>query len=81
MSRPVVLLCRSLLVLIIGLAPAALAQDQARRQHLPKSLLAAFREVISEPTKSTVQIYCDGYRPALGAVVIGVCIFVPHLLR
>src|SRR5688572_25014494 len=36
---------------------------------LDRRVLAAFREVVAEPAKSTVQIYCDGYRSALGAVV------------
>jgi serine protease Do len=69
MNRPVLVLRRFVLLVLIGLTPAALGQDQARRQHLPKSLLLAFREVISEPGKSTVQVYCDGYRAALGVVV------------
>jgi serine protease Do len=30
---------------------------------------AAFHDVVAQPAKSTVQIYCDGYRAALGAVV------------
>lgn len=37
--------------------------------HLPRSLLAAFREVVREPARSTVQVYCDGYRACLGTVV------------
>jgi serine protease Do len=41
----------------------------ADHQHLPSKVLAAFREVAAEPAKSTVQIYCDNYRSALGAVV------------
>src|SRR5687768_1325360 len=36
---------------------------------LPAKVKAAFREVAAEPAKSTVQVYCDGYRSALGAVV------------
>ncbi|MEX2173374.1 MAG: PDZ domain-containing protein [Pirellulaceae bacterium] len=32
-------------------------------------VLSAFREVVAEPAKSTVQIFCDGYKAALGAVV------------
>jgi serine protease Do len=31
--------------------------------------LEAFRDVSREPAKCTVQIYCDGYRAALGAIV------------
>jgi serine protease Do len=54
-------------VLVIAASSGA-AQEQQRR-HLPRSLMAAFREVISEPAKSTVQVYCDNYRAALGAVV------------
>jgi serine protease Do len=30
---------------------------------------AAFRQAAAEPAKSTVQVYCDGYRAVLGAVV------------
>jgi serine protease Do len=29
----------------------------------------AFRDVIRQPAKSTVQVYCDGYTSALGAIV------------
>jgi len=43
------------------------AEDRGR--DLPKWLLDAFRDVISEAGKSTVQIYCDGYRAALGTIV------------
>jgi serine protease Do len=38
-------------------------------QRLDRRVLASFREVVAQPAKSTVQIYCDGYRAALGAVV------------
>ncbi len=56
------------LLLVTALSPHAGAQEQERRK-LPKSVTVAFREVISEPSKSTVQIYCDGFRAALGATV------------
>ncbi len=57
------LLAVALLLVSPNLGPAA---DQ---QSLPRKMLAAFREVAAEPAKSTVQIYSDNYRSALGAVV------------
>lgn len=36
---------------------------------LDSRVLASFREVVAQPAKSTVQIYCDGFRSALGTVV------------
>jgi serine protease Do len=69
MNRPVAVFCRFVIVLWLAMGSLASAQLQQRRADLPGSLLAAFREVIDEPAKSTVQIYCDGYRAALGAVV------------
>jgi serine protease Do len=38
-------------------------------ERLDPRVLASFREVVAQPAKSTVQIYCDGYKSALGAVV------------
>jgi serine protease Do len=68
MKRPFMLLWCSLAVFAAGtMSPVAAAQDRGR--DLPGSLLAAFKEVISEPAKSTVQVFCDGYRGALGAIV------------
>lgn len=52
----------------VGLALAATV-GLAASDHLPRSLLAAFREVVREPARSTVQVYCDGYRVCLGTVV------------
>lgn len=46
---------------------AGVAYAQADRSH--NRVLAAFREVVSEPSKSTVQILCDGQKAALGAIV------------
>jgi serine protease Do len=57
-----------LMLLLTALPSYSEAQEQERRK-LPKSVIVAFREVISEPSKSTVQIYCDGFRAALGAIV------------
>jgi serine protease Do len=68
MKRPIALLCRSLVLLLAGLAPFCIAAQDQRRQ-LPRPLLLVFRELIKEPVKSTVQIYCDDARAALGAVV------------
>lgn len=63
-ARPV----RCLIVALAAiLSLSAAAQDRGR--DLPRWLLDAFREVINEAGKSTVQVYCDGYRAALGAVV------------
>src|SRR5262245_38958586 len=53
-------------VLALALLPAlGLAAERPRLQEA----LGAFSEVIREPAKSTVQVYCDGYRAALGAIV------------
>lgn len=49
-----------------SLVVSSLVEAQER---LHPRVLAAFREVVAEPAKSTVQVYCDGYRSALGAVV------------
>jgi serine protease Do len=57
-----------LCMLALALAPAA-ARSLAASDHLPRSLLAAFREVVRDPARSTVQVYCDGYRACLGTVV------------
>lgn len=40
----------------------------AANDHLPRSLLAAFREVVGEPARSAAQVYCDGYRTCLATV-------------
>jgi serine protease Do len=68
MKRPVELLCRSLVILVAGLVAVSQAAQDQRRQ-LPRPLLLVFRDVIKEPVKSTVQVYCDDSRAALGAVV------------
>jgi serine protease Do len=55
-------------LLMLGLvAGMPLAGSASDRQH--KTVLSAFREIVTEPTKSTAQIYCDGYRAALGTIV------------
>jgi serine protease Do len=46
---------------------AGVAAAQGDRSH--NRVLAAFREVVSEPAKSTVQVFCDGQKAALGAIV------------
>jgi serine protease Do len=52
---------------LVAWAPlGGLASDR-----LHKTVLSAFKDIVVEPTKSTVQIYCDGYRSALGTVVRG----------
>ena len=52
-----------------GLLAPGFCRDARRPDRLHPKVLAAFRESISEPSKSTVQVYCDGYRGALGAIV------------
>jgi serine protease Do len=50
--------------------PALLvAQVEEARKAFSRPLMDAFTEVIKEPVKSTVQIYCDGYHSALGIIV------------
>jgi len=53
---------------VLGLA-LLVTRGLVANDHLPRSLLAAFREVVREPARSTVQVYCDGYRACLGTVV------------
>src|SRR5438045_2071726 len=43
------------------------AQDQ--RRELPRAFVNVFSEVMKKAAKSTVEVYCDGSRAALGAVV------------
>ena len=62
-----ILVCAVTLVLF---AATGFAQvDEARRGAHLTPLMKAFQEVIQEPVKSTVQVYCDGYRASLGAIV------------
>ena len=49
---------------VLAVPPAGLASERSHSK-----VLAAFREVVSEPSKSTAQVFCDGRRAALGAVV------------
>lgn len=65
MLRPACQTARCLAVVLAALVPVA---GQAT-DRLQRKVLAAFREVVSEPAKSTVQVYSDGYSAALGAVV------------
>src|SRR5262249_51737633 len=61
---------RLLVLLLVALLPTvSSAQERRSSRDLPRWLLAAFREVISDPVKSTVQVYGDGYRICLGAIV------------
>jgi serine protease Do len=70
MKRPHAKFSRLFLgLLVAAAAPQVAPRGLAANDHLPTPLLAAFREVIREPAKSTVQIYCDGYRACLGAIV------------
>src|SRR4051794_409268 len=43
--------------------------EEARKGAYSRPLMNSFQEVIKEPVKSTVQVYCDGYRAALGTIV------------
>jgi len=54
-----------LTVCLLLLAPAL--SGATERQNI--KVLAAFREVVAAPAKSTVQIYCDGYTTGLGTIV------------
>src|SRR6266516_3911853 len=60
---------RFLALFVLALAVRGVRSQDRLRDHLTRPLLTAFREVITEPAKSTVQIYCDGFRACLGAVV------------
>jgi len=54
----------------LGLAALLIAaQASLAVERVDSRVLASFREVVAQPAKSTVQIYCDGYKSALGAVV------------
>lgn len=55
------------LSLVVGLALVASVATATDRSHA--KVRAAFHDVVALPHKSTVQIYADGYRAALGAVV------------
>src|SRR5262249_15929989 len=60
-------LVRGLLVLA-ALAPMQLlAQDQ--RRQLPRAFVNVFSEVMKEAARGTVEVYSDGSRAALGAIV------------
>jgi serine protease Do len=54
-----------LVLVVVALAP--LAAGASERTH-PR-VLGAFQDVIREPVKCTVKVYCDGYSAALGAIV------------
>lgn len=55
-------------LLLLGLVAWTPLGGLASERLHPK-VLAAFRDIVSEPTRSTVQIYSDGYYSALGTVV------------
>jgi serine protease Do len=59
---------RWLVVLFVLLMPLT-GSGQNQRRDVPRSFLVVFRDVVKEAAKSTVQVYSDGYRAALGAVV------------
>jgi len=56
------------LLLFVVFLPLALRAEEKRRE-LPVSMRMAFGELAREPTKSTVQIFCDGRSAAMGAIV------------
>jgi len=68
MKQPIRVIVVVAVCLLARLQQPTQAQEELRR-YLPRSLVAAFREVTKETTKSTVQVYCDGYRACLGAIV------------
>src|SRR5262245_56125316 len=57
------------LLALAFLPGAALAAERFPSDTRLKETLPAFSDVIREPVRSTVQVYCDGYRAALGAIV------------
>jgi serine protease Do len=61
--------CCLLALLLVALATCGVRSQDRLRDNFTPRLLEAFREVITEPAKSTVQVYCDGFRACLGAVV------------
>jgi serine protease Do len=65
MKRQAGFFARWIVLALVALAP--LGGQASERLH--RTVLLAFREIVAEPTKSTVQIYCDGYRSALGTIV------------
>src|SRR5262245_40427087 len=66
MNRRTVLLCGGLL--LAALMPLRLlAQDQ--RRQLPRAFVNVFSEVMKEAARGTVEVYSDGSRAALGAIV------------
>jgi len=69
MKRRAIAACRFLALVVVALAARGATSQDRLRDHLTRPLLTAFREVITEPAKSTVQVYCDGFRACLGAVV------------
>jgi serine protease Do len=56
------------LCLVAVFVPLVLQAEEKRRE-LPASMRKAFGELAREPTKSTVQIFCDGRSAAMGAIV------------
>src|SRR5262245_1443927 len=67
MNRRALVLLGALLVLA-ALAPMRLlAQDQ--RRQLPRAFVNVFSEVMKEAARGTVEVYSDGSRAALGAIV------------
>lgn len=53
----------------VFLAPLRITAQEQPRRALTTSLSAAFRDVIRDARSSTVQVYGDGYRVALGIIV------------
>src|SRR5262245_35913724 len=54
---------------LIALALCLLASWASAQERLQSRVLAAFQSVVSEPATSTVQVFCDNRRGALGTVV------------
>jgi serine protease Do len=66
MLRPVLTISRVLVIVFVATSPnIGLAINPKNNS----KVFEAFRDVIRQPAKSTVQVYCDGYTSALGVIV------------
>jgi len=58
-----------MLIALAFIPAASLAAERFPSETRLREALPAFSDAIREPVKSTVQVYCDGYRAVLGAIV------------
>ncbi len=56
--------CVAVSLVLLALVPASLATERSHAK-----VLAAFRDVVKDPGQSTVRVFADGRKAALGAVV------------